>query len=92
MQDLRAFRSTRDDARVEVGLTTLTFRIEGMSCSCEGQIVQKRVRSLPGVRSFSLNPITNVMKLTCDPKAVTVQDIQKSVSRAGVKAVLLTPK
>ncbi len=92
MQDLRAFGSMRDGAKAEEGLTTLTFRIEGMSCSCEGKIVEKRVKSLPGVKSFSLNPITNQMKLTCDLNAVSVQDIQKSVSKAGVKAVLLTSK
>jgi copper chaperone CopZ len=73
----------------EATLATLTFRIEGMSCSCEAQIVEKRMRALQGIKSYSLNPITNQMKLTCDPTAVSVQDIEKAATRAGVKAVLV---
>jgi hypothetical protein len=43
-----------------------TFQIEGL-CSCEGQIVEKRVKSLRGIAAFSLNAITNQMKVTYDP-------------------------
>jgi len=82
----------QNETTSEGAVATLTFRIEGMSCSCEGQIIQKRMKALQGVKSFSLNPITNQMKLTCDPTAVSVEDIEKSASRAGVKAVLLHSK
>ena len=91
MLDLRKGDWKDEEAKGGEGSATLTFRIEGMSCSCEGQIVEKRVKALKGVKSFSLNPITNQMKVICDP-IVSVEDIQRAVSKAGVKAVLLPPK
>ncbi len=75
-----------------IGLVTATFRIEGISCGCEGQMIEKRMKSLPGVTAYMLNPVTNQMKLTYDPNVVSVQDIEKSVSKTGMKAVLLTSK
>lgn len=80
------------ETKDETGLETVTFRIEGLSCSCEGQIVEKRVKSLKGVKSYSLNPITYRMKVTYDSATTSVQDIVTSVSKAGVRAVLQNPK
>ncbi len=74
------------------GLDSVTFRIDGAGCSCEGQIVEKRVKALKGVKTFSLNSITNQMKLTYDPSALSVQDIQTAVKKAGANAVLLTSR
>jgi len=74
------------------GLDSMTFRIDGAGCSCEGQIVEKRVKALKGVKTFSLNPITNQMKLTYDPSALSVQDIQTAVKKAGATAVLVGSK
>ncbi|HEY3278616.1 MAG TPA: heavy metal translocating P-type ATPase [Syntrophorhabdaceae bacterium] len=72
------------------GLSALTFRIDGLSCSCEGQIVEKRVKALKGVKAFSLNSITNQMKLTYDPSTLSVQEIQTAVKKAGAIAVLVS--
>ncbi len=74
------------------GLETVTFRIEGTSCSCEAQMVEKRVKSLKGVKTFSLNAITNRMKLTYDRSALSLQDIQTAVKKAGGNAILITSK
>jgi len=71
------------------GMNSAAFRIDGMSCSCEGQMVEKRVKSLKGVKSFSLNPITNQMKLIYDPSYLTINDIEAAVKKAGAKAVLV---
>lgn len=71
------------------GLETVLFRLEGLSCWCEAQMVEKRVKVLQGVKSFNINPITFKLKLTYDPSLLSIPDIQKSVSRAGVKALLL---
>lgn len=70
------------------GLNSITFRIDGMSCSCEGQMVEKRVKSLKGIRSLSLNPITNRMRLTYDATTLSVKDIQAAVKKAGATAIL----
>jgi len=78
-----------NEAKEAGGLDSVTFRIDGAGCSCEGQIVEKRVKALKGVKTFSLNPITNQMKLTYDPSALSVQDIQTAVKKAGATAVLV---
>ncbi|MEN6549110.1 MAG: HAD-IC family P-type ATPase, partial [Armatimonadia bacterium] len=67
-------------------LATVTFQIGGV-CSCEMQIVEKRVKALKGVRTLSLNSITNEMKLTYDPAALSVCDVQTAVKTAGASAV-----
>jgi len=72
----------------EEGLQIANFKLEGLSCSCEAQIVEKRVKSLKGVKSYSLNPISYKMKISYEPALVTVEEIQKTVSKAGAKAVL----
>lgn len=74
------------------GLKAMTFKIEGMSCSCEGQIIEKKMRLLQGVKTFSLNPITNQIRVTFDPLTVSIVDIEKVVSKAGMKAVLIKSK
>ncbi len=74
------------------GLETMTFKIEGLGCSCEGQIIERKMKLLQGVKAFSLNPITNQIKVTFDPLAVSVPDIEKAVSKAGIKAILIKAK
>ena len=70
-------------------LEIATFRIEGLGCSCEGQIVEKQVTSLHGIVAFGLNPITNKMKVSYDPALVSVHDIEAAVKKAGVTAIPL---
>jgi len=76
----------------EGGLETMTLQIEGLGCSCEGQIIEKKMKLLQGVKTFSLNPITNQIKVTFDPLTVSILDIEKVVSKAGMKAVLIKSK
>lgn len=70
-------------------MENVTFKLTGMSCSCEGSIVEKRVKKLRGVESYVLNPFTYQLKVSFDPEAVTIPDIQKTVAKAGVKPVLM---
>ncbi|MFA6672849.1 MAG: cation transporter, partial [Methanoculleus sp.] len=69
------------------GPATATFRLEGLGCACEGQMVERRVKALKGVTAFTLNGITNQLKVTYDPAAVSVDDIVMAVKKAGVTAV-----
>ena len=73
------------DMRAGDGLETANFKISGL-CSCEFKIIEKKMKKLKGVNDYSLNPITNQLKVTYDKTMVTVEDIQKSVSKAGGKA------
>ena len=90
----QGFAPTNDitKTRGSDGVNSVVFRIDGMACSCEGQMVEKRVKSLTGVKSFTLNPITNQMKLTYDQSAVSIKDIEAAVKKAGAKAVLMTSR
>jgi Zn2+/Cd2+-exporting ATPase len=80
----------RDDGTPKDGMKSATFGIDGMSCSCEGLMVEKRVKSLKSVANVSFNPITNQMKLTYDPASLTVSEIESAVKKAGAKAILQT--
>ncbi len=68
---------------------TVTFKIEGLGCYCEIQMVEKRLRSQKGVDNYKMNPISNQMKVSYNPTIVTIEEIQKNIAKAGVKAVLL---
>ena len=70
-------------------MENVIFKLVGMGCSCEGSIVEKRVKKLRGVKDFSLNAFTNQLKVSFDPDAVTMADIQKTVEKAGVRVVLM---
>lgn len=71
-------------------LESAVFRVDGI-CGCEGHVVEKRVKALKGMRGFSLNPITNQMKLTFDSSLVSTNDILDAVKKAGGTAVMTGP-
>lgn len=69
-------------------MDTATFMLEGLGCSCEASIVEKRLKKLKGVQDFVVNPFINRLKVSFDPSTVTISDIETAVAKAGVKAVL----
>jgi len=71
------------------GLMTATFRLDGLGCACEGQMVERRMKALTGVTGFTLNPITNQLKVTYDPAAASLDDIVTAAKKVGATAVLL---
>lgn len=79
----------KNEKKDEQGLATINFQLEGLTCACEGQIVEKRLRKLKGVDRFSLNPITFKTKISYDPERVTIEEIQKTILKGGAKAVPL---
>jgi len=68
---------------------TATFRLDGLGCACEGQMVERRMKALTGVTGFTLNPITNQLKVTYDPAAASLDDIVTAAKKVGATAVLL---
>ncbi|MFZ3131854.1 MAG: heavy-metal-associated domain-containing protein [Desulfosporosinus sp.] len=73
----------------EQGFATINFQLQGLSCACEGQIVEKKLKKLKGVKNFNLNPVTFKMKISYDPALVTTEEIQRAISKGGAKAELL---
>jgi copper chaperone CopZ len=47
------------------------------------------MKNLDGVKKYSLNPVTNQMRVTYDKNSLTIEGIQKAVSKAGGKATLM---
>jgi len=81
-------RDANEPGSVEIA----TFRIEGLGCSCEGQIVEKQVKFLHGIVAFGLNPITFKMKVSYDPSKVSIHDNETAVKKAGVTAIPVKSK
>ncbi len=73
----------------EQGFAIINFQLQGLSCACEGQIVEKQLKKLKGVKNFNLNPVTFKMKISYDPALVSTEDIQKAISKGGARAVPL---
>ena len=69
-----------------------TFKLEGAGCACETKIVEKRIKGLKGVKSYDINPISNRVKVTYDPSLVSTEDIQKSISKTGMTASVVSNK
>ncbi|NLE10064.1 MAG: cation-translocating P-type ATPase [Actinobacteria bacterium] len=72
-----------------VGLQTVVLQMEGLSCSCEAQLVEKKVRSLAGIGSADADGISQQLKVSYDPALTNVQDIIRSVAETGVNASLV---
>ncbi|MCM3364395.1 heavy metal translocating P-type ATPase [Niallia sp. Sow4_A1] len=69
-----------------------TLNIEGMTCASCAQRIEKVTKKLPGVKSSSVNLATEKMNIQYDENAISLQDIQEAVDKAGYKAVANTEK
>jgi copper chaperone CopZ len=79
-----------NEERAKEGLVTSSFKITGL-CSCEGKIIEKKMKNLIGVKEYSLNPVTNNLKVTYDSSQLNIEGIQNAVSKAGGRATLMKP-
>lgn len=68
-------------------VVTMTFVINGMTCSSCVQSVEKATRKLEGVIESIVNMATEKMVIQYDPAIVTVAEIKKAVEDAGYEAV-----
>lgn len=60
--------------------------ISGMHCASCALNVERSVKSINGVKSCSVSPITNKGFVECE-ESVSEEQIKKAVSKAGYKAV-----
>ncbi|MFZ3131855.1 MAG: cation-translocating P-type ATPase [Desulfosporosinus sp.] len=67
----------------------ITLNIEGMSCSCEASLIEKKLGSLAGIESYDVNTVSKQVRVLYDPAQVTVQDIIRSISETGMNASLV---
>jgi len=64
----------------------ITYKLEGMGCSCEVKIIEKRLKALKGVKNYNINPISNWLKITFDASLVTTDAIKKEIGKCGITA------
>lgn len=67
-------------------MSTKTLNIEGMTCASCAQTVEKTTQKLQGVTESNVNLATEKLNINFDENAVSMQDIQAAVDKAGYKA------
>ena len=60
--------------------------IEGMDCQDEVRIIEKKLKSLSGIKNFEIYLATQGVKVVYDPSLISIQQIIKSVAETGLKA------
>jgi Cd2+/Zn2+-exporting ATPase len=83
---VQAIEKLGHSAETEENTKSAVLRIEEMDCADESEIVEKKLKSLPGIRNFDIYLVTREVKITYDPSRTSVQDIVKAVAETGMKA------
>lgn len=73
----------------ETSERTVALKVEGMDCADETQIIEKKLKSLSGLKSFSINLISQQVKVHYTSSMVSIQDIIKTIAETGMKASLV---
>lgn len=63
--------------------------IEGMDCQDEVTIIEKKLKSLAGIKNFEIYLATQGVKLIFDPSSISIQQIIKSIAETGMKAFVV---
>ena len=63
--------------------------IEGMDCQDEVRIIEKKLKSLAGIKNFEIYLATQGVKLIFDPSLISIQQIIKSIAETGMKAFVV---
>jgi len=66
--------------------------IQGMSCASCAAHVEKGLARQPGVRSASVNLVTEKARVEFDSRQITPQDLAAAVDALGYKAVVPEPE
>ncbi len=73
-------------------IETYNLFIDGMDCQDEVSIVEKKLKSITGIKHFEVYLTTQRVKVVCDSSLVSIQQIIKCISKAGFKASLAKEK
>ncbi len=69
-----------------------TLKVTGMTCAACASRIERVVGKVDGVTSVSVNLATEKMTVEADDSKVTLDDITKSVEKAGYKAEAIVPQ
>src|SRR3989304_2488238 len=59
--------------------------VEGMDCQDEVTIIEKKLKSLAGIKNFDIYLATQGIKVVYDPSLISIQQIIKSIAETGMK-------
>jgi len=65
---------------------TVTLQIQGMDCTCNADLLARKLDALAGVRGHEITPVTGQARITYDPAIVSVQEIIRTVAETGMTA------
>ena len=63
-----------------------SFTVEGMTCASCVKAVERETKKVEGVKSVSVNLITNKMQVEFDDQVATIEKIESGVKKAGYQA------
>jgi len=75
-----------DEHNPESAIESVTLQIGGMECTCNADMLGRKLDALTGIRGHELSPVTGQAKVSYDPAVVSVQDIIRTVAEAGMTA------
>ena len=75
-----------DNNEHEHRIDSVTLQIEGMDCTCNADLLARKLNALAGVRSHEINPVTGQARVAYDPATVSVQEIIRTVAETGMTA------
>ena len=65
---------------------TLILHIEGMDCSDESEIIEKKLKALKGIGDFNIFLVSQEVKIQYHPALISGTDIIKAIAETGMKA------
>ena len=71
------------------GLETVTLQIQGMDCTCNADLLARKLTALAGVSGQEITPVTGQARVAFDPAVTSVQEIVRTVAETGMTASLV---
>ncbi|MBI4188420.1 MAG: HAD-IC family P-type ATPase, partial [Chloroflexi bacterium] len=71
---------------------SVSLYVEGMDCSDEETVIDKKLRSLAGILKFEVNLTSQKLDVFYNPAELSSQSIIKAIAETGMKARLSRPK
>lgn len=75
-----------DNHAPESGIETVTLQIQGMDCTCNADLLGRKLNALAGIRGHEITPVTGQARVSYDPAVVSVQEIIRTVAETGMTA------
>ncbi len=72
-----------------LGLETVTLQIQGMDCTCNADLLARKLTALAGVSGQEITPVTGQARVAYDPAVTSVQEIVRTVAETGMTASLV---